>query len=53
MKPIIKDPTILTNNVPKGKFGKMYFKELVAKNLIVAPTAPPAANQKILIKLCY
>ena len=42
---------MLTIKVPMGKLGKIYFTELIAKYLIVAPTAPPTATHKRLIKL--
>ena len=49
--PIIKDPRTLTKNVPIGRLGENKLKKLDEINLKIAPKAPPAAIQKILIKM--
>ena len=50
IKPIKNDPRMFIIKVPIGRFGKIYLKEFVVKNLSVAPTAPPAATHNKLIK---
>ena len=53
-KPIKKEPIILTNKVPTGKYGKYNLKKYEIINLKVDPKAPPTAIYKILtIKLYF